>query len=299
MNLQRVTNYLLLFVGVFTCSSSVVFIKASKEHSILLAAYRLLLAAIILSPLFFRDLRRHRLRYPLRHFRATIWPGIILGLHFITWFIGVRKTLAANSTLIVTMTPIVMPFFLFFFFRQTLTRWEWRVTMLSVAGMLVLTSGDYQLSSQHVHGDLLSLLSLLLLTYYLVLARVNRSISTIWLYIVPLYFFAGLFCLLVSLFFVNPIKVYPGREIALFLALAIIPTVIGHSLFNYCMQRMSSQLVAIATPGQTIFAGMLAYIFFLEVPKWTFYLACVFLLTGILAALKDQSQEFPSVNPEL
>ena len=299
MTAKKVTIYGLLFVGVFACSTSVVFIKASEEHSILLAAYRLLLAAIILSPLFFRDLRRHRLRYPLRHFRATIWPGIILGVHFITWFIGVRLTLAADSTLIVTMTPIVMPFFLYIIFRQTLTRWEWLGTVLSVAGMLFLIFGDYQVSPQHVHGDLWCLLSLILLTYYLVLARVNRSIATIWLYIVPLYFFAGLFCLLVSLFFVNPIKVYSGREIALFFALAIIPTVIGHSLFNYCMQRISSQLVAIATPGQTIFAGMLAYIFFLEIPKWTFYLACLFLLAGILVALKDQSQEFPSGDTEL
>ena len=299
MTAKKVTIYGLLFVGVFACSTSVVFIKASEEHSILLAAYRLLFASIILSPLFFHDLRKHRIRYPFRHFRATIWPGIILGLHFITWFIGLRMTLAANSTLIVTMTPIVMPFFLYFFFRQTLTRWEWAGTMLSVAGMLVLTSGDYQLSSRHVYGDLLSLFSLILLTYYLVLARINRSIVTIWLYIVPLYFFAGVFCLLVSLFFVNPIKSYPGQEIALFLALAIIPTVIGHSLFNYCMQRISSQLVAIATPGQTIFAGMLAYHYFQEVPQWTFYVACIFLLVAIFAALKNQSQEFPSGNIEL
>jgi len=297
---KKVTVYGLLFVGVFACSTSAIFIKSSTEPSILVAAFRLLIASILLSPFYVLAFKKHRTQYKFAHLRATVWPGIILGLHFITWITGVRYTLIANATLIVTMTPVVMPFFLFFLFRQKLTRAEWLGTMLAVMGVLVLTGSDFQFSPQHFRGDMICLLSLVLLTYYLVLARIHRDIPSIWLYLVPLYFFAGLFCLLLTpVFQVNPIKDYALREIIIILGLALIPTVLGHSLFNYCMRHLPSQFVAIVTPSEFIIAGILAYFFFQEVPEWTFYLACLLLLTGILAVLKDQSQEFPSVDTEL
>jgi len=300
LTVKKVTIYSLLFVGVFACSSSGVLIKSSTEPSILVAAFRLLIASILLSPLYFLALQKHRTQYKFAHLRATVWPGIILGLHFITWITGVRHTLIANATLLVTMTPVVMPFFLYFLFRQKLTRAEWLGTILAVIGVLVLTGFDFQFSPRHFRGDMICLLSLILLTYYLVLARINRNIPSIWLYLVPLYFFAGLFCLLLTPFFqVNPFQVYPWREIVIFLGLALIPTVIGHSLFNYCMRHLPSQFVAIVTPSEFIIAGILAYFFFHEVPEWTFYLACLLLLTGILAALKDQSKDFPSGDTEI
>ena len=300
MTVKKVTIYGLLFVGVFACSTSAIFIKSSTEPSILVAAFRLLIASILLSPFYVWAFKKHRTQYSLRHLRATIWPGVILGLHFITWITGVRYTLIANATLIVTMTPVVMPFFLFFLFQQKLTRAEWLGTMLAVIGVFVLTGSDFQFSTQHFYGDMICLLSLVLLTYYLILARIHRNIPSIWLYLVPLYFFAGLFCLLLTpLFRVNPIQIYPLREIAIFLGLALIPTVIGHSLFNYCMRHLPSQFVAIVTPCEFIIAGILAYFFFQEVPQWTFYAACLLLLTGIFAALKDQSEEFPTSDTEI
>ncbi|MBN1844110.1 MAG: DMT family transporter [Sedimentisphaerales bacterium] len=300
MTAKNLTIYGLLFAGVLACSTSAILIKSSTEPSILVAAFRLLIASILLSPFYLLALRKHRARYTRSHLRATIWPGVILGLHFITWITGVRYTLVANATLIVTMTPVVMPFFLYFLFRQKLTRAEWLGTLLAVVGVLVLTGFDFRFSPQHFRGDMICLLSLVLLTYYLVLARINRDIPSIWLYLAPLYFFAGVFCLLLTpLFQVNPFQVYPWREIVIFLGLALIPTVIGHSLFNYCMRHLPSQFVAIVTPGEFILAGILAYFFFREVPRWTFYAAGLLLLAGILAALKDQSRQFPSGDTEL
>jgi drug/metabolite transporter (DMT)-like permease len=300
LTVKKITIYGLLLVGVFACSTSAVMIKASSEPSILVAAFRLLLASILLSPFYVLALKKHRTQYTLRHLRATIAPGIILGLHFITWITGVRYTLIANATLIVTMTPVVMPFFLYFLFRQKLTRAEWLGTVLAVIGVLVLTGFDFQFDPKHFRGDMICLLSLILLTYYLVLARINRNIPSIWLYLVPLYFFAGVFCLLLTpVFQVNPIKIYALREIALLVGLALIPTVIGHSLFNYCMRHLPSQFVAIVTPSEFIIAGILAYLIYTEVPQWTFYVAGLLLVTGIFAALKDQSQDFPSGDTEL
>ena len=275
-----------LVLGVFACSTSVIMIKESAEQPLLLAAYRLLIAAVILSPWYFRDLKNHRGSYQAAHLGATVVPAVFLALHFISWIIGARMTTATNATLIVNMVPIAMPFFLFFLFREKLNRGEILGTFLSLLGTVILTAADFRLSDENFRGDLLSFISLVLMTYYMVLARKNRSIPTIYLYLVPLYFIAGIFCLAAAVFFINPIKSYTLKDILLILGLGIVPTVFGHSLINYCMQQLRGQIVSLATPSQFIFAGIMAYFFFSEIPKWTFYISSILILAGIFTAIK-------------
>ena len=289
-------------IGTVACSTAAIIIKLSVTHPLLLAGYRCLLAGVILSPLYIRDLKARRRVYHIRHLGATFWPGIFLGLHFISWIIGVRYTEPENATLLVMMVPTTMPFFLWIMFRQKLKGAEWLGTVLSMGGVVLLTRADLQLSVENFRGDLLSLLSLLLLTYYLILARVNQKIPSIWLYVVPLYLIAGAFCLCGSfiMFFMakasnslssfitaNPIQAYSMREAALFLALALIPTVIGHSIFNYSMQKLPSQLVAIVGSSQFIFTGVMAYyILKNDPPQLSFYIASVLVTGGVVIAIR-------------
>ena len=286
----------LLLLAVFACSTAAVMIKASNltsnlEVGFILSGYRCLLASVFLLPLFLRDFLRFRASYTLFSFRTALLPGIVFGLHILTWIISVRMTTAANSTLIVTMTPIIMPFFLYFIYKETLKRSELLATILTIAGVIILSYADFQLSRQHFYGDLLSLFSLILLTWYLVLARINKNIPSIWLYVVPLYFVAGILALALAPFFnINPIRSFSTREILVIAGLALIPTVIGHSIFNYCMRHLSSQLVAIVTPVQFIFAGILAYIFFEETVHWPFFIACSLLVAAIFIVIKAKSE---------
>ena len=104
--------------------SSAIMIKASTIHPVLQASYRVLFAGIILAPLFFRELRRSGRRLSLRLIAPSVLPGIVLGLHFITWIFGARMTLAGNATVIVTMVPVAMPFFVFFMIRELPRRAE-------------------------------------------------------------------------------------------------------------------------------------------------------------------------------
>ena len=279
----------ILLVGVFACCTAVIVIKASTVNPALLAALRLLVAAAVLAPLYFRDRKRHRLTYNNRHLAATLAPALALALHFILWIIGARRTTAANATLIVNMLPLVMPFYLFAFFRERITTREIIGTLLALAATACLTAGDFHLGRQTIIGDLACLAALLFLTYYLILSRKNRHITTIWLYIVPVYFFAGLICLLISLPFVNPLtEPCPPREILLILALAIVPTVIGHSIINYSMRHLRGQIVALVNLSQVAFAAALAYLFFRELPTPVFYVATPLLAASLAVTLRQK-----------
>ena len=278
----------LLVFGVFVTSTAVIMIKICTVHPVLLAAYRLLIAAAVLSPLFVRDLRANRSSYGLSHLRRSLLPGIMLGAHFSSIIYGLRKTSAVNGCLIANMVPIVMPFLLYLFAREKVKLGEWVGTVLAMAGLVVLTGSDYSLSAEGFMGDVICLVSMVLLGCYFALGRRNRDFPTIWLYVVPLYFAAGVLCFLVSLLCrVSPTDIGSTGDIWLILGLGIAPTVVGHSIMNYSMRHLRGQAVSIVNLGQFVFVGVMAFLLWHEAPQWSFYIACPLLVSGALLALRS------------
>jgi drug/metabolite transporter (DMT)-like permease len=271
---------------VFFCSTAVIFIKLSETHPVIVAAGRLLLAAALLAPVWLRRLRAHGQSWRSVHLEHTVLPGILLGIHFITWILGARMTGAANASLIVNMVPIAMPFLA----RDGIRRGEIVGTVIGMAGIMFLGTADFHVGWDTFLGDLICFVSMLFFASYLSTSRRSRDAADIWIFIVPVYAVAGLFCLAVTPFFVNPIQAYPAKELLLIAGLAVVPTILGHSSLLYCMKHMRSQVVAIGTLGQFVFAGIMAFFMLNEVPGWPFYLASILLVTGAIIAIRATPQ---------
>ena len=281
-------NVLLLLLSVFAASTAVIMIKASTVHPVLLASFRLFVAAFALLPVFVRDLRRHRDAYTREHLRLSIVPGLVLAVHLITWIVGARMTPTANASLIVNLVPLAMPFFLVWLADEPLTRSEILATFIALSGVVILTASDLSLSTEYFVGDLICFGSMLFYALYMALGRRNRIVPTVWLYLVPLYGVAALVSLVVAIFFVNPIQPYSAEDVALILGLGIVPTVIGHSLLNYAMKHFRGQIVSIVNMGQFVFAGIMGYFLFNETPAWSFYVASALLMASAWIAVRPK-----------
>ncbi len=284
--------YLILFIGVFAASTSALFVKLSHTDPVLLASYRSLIAGVVLLPLFFRALKSHAGQYRVSSLRRTLMPGMFLGIHFITWTIGARLTPVSNSTLIVNMLPVITPFLLYFMIREVINRAECYGTFLSLAGVAVLGFADYRLNIKYALGDIICFVSMLFYAFYIVWGRKNRDIPSLWLYVVPLYLIAGLFTLLIYFMaqqsgFTAAASVhdYDARDLGLIFALALIPTVIGHSIFNYSLKHLRGQSVSIIALSQFIFAGFMGVYILNEFPSVAFYLASTLLVMGAIVVI--------------
>ena len=281
-----VHRLVLLVVGVFACSTAVIMIKLTDVNPLLLSAYRLLVAAFFLLPVWLRSRAKHGYRYGSGALRICAWPALFLGLHFVTWIIGARMTLAANASLIVNMVPVAMPFLAYALWRELINRGEAVGTVLALSGVVFLGAADYHISQTTFLGDLVCLVSMLFFAAYLALGRRSRELPDIWLYIVPVYAIAGVLCLAAAVPFVNPVRAYSARDVAMIVGLGLIPTVVGHSVLQYSMKHMRPQLVAIGTLGQFVFAGIMAFFLLAEAPTWTFYLSSALLVTGAVIAIR-------------
>jgi drug/metabolite transporter (DMT)-like permease len=280
------TSLALVVFGVFIASTSVIMIKASTIHPLLQSSYRLLGAVIVLVPFFFRELKARGERLSFRLVAPSILPGILLGLHFIAWIYGARLTLAGNSTVIVNMSPVVMPFLAFFLLGVGPSRREILGTVIATAGVAILAAADYRGDSRHFAGDLFCFVAMLLFTVYLALARKNNPAGRLWTYLVPLYFSGGVFCLIAAVALgVSPVAGIGWVDIVMTAGLALGPTIMGHSIMNWAMMRFAPQVVSILNLGQFIFAGLLAFALFGEVPRAIFYATSALIVTGAMIAI--------------
>lgn len=284
-----IRHILLLFLGVFACSTAAVFIRNSSVHPIMLSAMRLFIAAIGLTPVFLRDWRHHRNEgMTLQELGASVLPGAILAIHFITWNMGIRMTRVANGSLIVNLVPLAMPMVLFLLTGERLTGREKGATAIAMIATALLILVDYRLDPEYFMGDMVCFGSMLLLATYLAMSRRHRTSRSIWLYVVPLYTLAGLFCLIAAIVWgtiTNQPNVlpqwYPAREWIWLAALGLIPTITGHSILNYCMKKMRGQVVSIINLSQFAFAGALGWLVFAEVPHWSLYATATILAVAV------------------
>ncbi len=281
----------LLTLGVWASSTAVIFIRLSHLPAEVLCAWRLLLAALLLSPFAWSAIRCTHLRARRPAIFATLLPGLALAAHLISWTYGARMTNASQATLIVNMTPLAMPFILLFVARERINRGEWFGTVLALCGLLVLLVPRLEMSSGSFFGNFVCFASMLFSAIYLGLGRLSRHDGSIWLYLVLVYFWAGLACLLASLLRHAAQIIPPRTEWLWIFALVLVPTIIGHGLLNKSVRTLGAQTVSVCNLGQSAFASLMAWLLFQERPSMTFYPAAVLIALGAIITAHSLPQQ--------
>jgi len=272
--------YLYLAIGVWAGSTAVLWIRLSPTPPAILCGLRLLLSVALLFPFFWRDWIKAQGVERKAAFWLTIVPGAALAAHFVSWTYGARMTYAANATLIANMAMLAMPFMLWITQKERVRRQEWIGTGVALMGIALLFGAKFRVDSGSFTGELVCFGSMLLLTFYLALGRLNRKMSSFWLYLVPVYAWASLISFLLA-FSIGEKGEFPtGQAWVWLVLLAVLPTILGHGLMNFCLRHLGGQMVSIAGQGQFIFAAPAAYFLFGEVPGILFYPAAALVVAG-------------------
>lgn len=289
-------RYAVLLLAVLATSGSAFFVREAELHPVMLASYRMLIAAAVLSPIFFRLLKKHPEISPAKLFKGVIPPAALLAAELSVWNVAARTTEMANASLLINLMPLAMPFVLYFLYRERINRREAKATAIALVGLVLLVAADIVSSS--FKGDGLALTAMVMLTIYLTMARRFSEVPSIWLYVVPMYTVGGLGAGFVGLFMADDYMPNGADEWWPVLGLALLSTVVGHSLLNLSMQVMRGQTVALVNMLHPVFAGIIGFFAFAEEPSLTFYgaagllmLAAYIVVTGpekpVLAGLQQ------------
>src|SRR5262249_10160998 len=143
---------------------------------------------------------------------------------------------------------------------RRLGTWTWVGIGTAVAGAALATGADLRAAGPALWGDLLALAGAVMAAIYMSFgerARVTISTTT---YTVVCYSVCAAVILLVCLVFRVPLSGYPAGAWVALVALTIGPQLLGHSMFNFALRRVSATTVSVVglieVPGAAIVAAV-------------------------------------------
>ncbi|GGF33231.1 membrane protein [Halobacillus andaensis] len=274
---------LLLIVGVISISTSAIFVKlAGDAPSSIIAFYRLALAVIIMAPYVFL---KHA--PDLKHISSKDWvwasvSGIFLALHFILWFESLNYTSVASSVVLVSMQPIFAFIGTFLFFKERFSAGAVLSMIIAITGSVIISWGDFQVSGVALYGDLLAIGGAIMVTGYFLVGQSLRKRLSMTSYTFIVYLVASVTLLGYNLVLQVPFGGYSGNQWLIYVALAIIPTFFGHSLFNWSLRWVSASKISMSILLEPIGAAILAFIILGEGVSWAQWLGGSIVIFGLM-----------------
>jgi len=295
---EHARAYLAIGVAMVSISFASIFIKWSESPPFVLASYRLGLTCLILLPiLVYTGGHKTILSFRRDEWAIVLLSGVALSFHFGLWIVSLSLTMVSTSVILVTSHPIFVASVSHFIMREHVRKVAAVGIVIAFTGVCVISLNDYAAGGSSLLGDLLAFVGGLCAGVYFLSGRVARRTMPLTPYVFSVYGISA-FILLVSAVVVgDDYIVTDGRELTLFLLLAIIPTVFGHTMFNYALKKIPAHIVSTSVLGEPVGASLLAYLLLPgEVPSAWIILGGALVVGGLYIVL---TRGMPSARPSI
>jgi len=258
----------MIVVGVIGISLSSIFVKYSTAPSAVTAAYRLLWTILLMSPVTFgsREIRQELFRVSRRNLLLSALSGVFLAFHFTLWFESLHHTSVASSTTIVCTEVIWVSLGYALFLKGRMSLRAVLAIAVTLVGSALIAFADSSAGGAHLYGDLLSLLAAIAVAAYVLLGRVVRETVSTTVYTFIVYVSCAAVLLLFCLIQGNSLFGYGLSGIIVGLLLAVFSTILGHSIFSWCLKYFSPSFVSASKLCEPVVAAVLAGFLFGESP---------------------------------
>jgi len=247
-------------IAMVSISFASIFTKWSVSPPFIIAGYRLALTCAILLPVMvmtggFKELRS----FDRKEVLLVLLSGVALAFHFGLWITSLTLTLVATSVILVTSHPIFVAGVSHFVLKERVKKMAAVGIAVAFSGVALISLSDYSFGGDRLLGDLLAFIGGLCAGIYFLSGRVARKSISLTPYAFSVYGLSALLLLVSAAILGNAIVVTSTRELTLFLLMAIIPTIGGHTMFNYALKKLPAHIVATGVLGEPVGASILAY----------------------------------------
>lgn len=191
--------------------------------------------------------------------------GVLLALHFICFFLAMRFTNVATGTALTATQPI----FAAIFVRLSgghIPRKAWSGMFIAFASVLVITGVDLNLSFRSFQGDVIAVTGGALAAIYMIIgSNVQREISTST-FTAVCYLVCALTALPIAIAAGYKLTGYSNSEWILLIALVITAQIMGHTMFNLSLKRVSPAVVALVVFFEVPVSAILAFLWLDQKP---------------------------------
>ena len=277
-------RYALLFVGVIGLSFAGIFYSLAHAPAVAMVAYRSLFAVVLVLPLLALSRRgaRAAAQTPFRagDLALSIVAGALFALDLTVWAVGLRYTSVSSAMLFVSTDPVWIALFGAMFFAERPKPLAVAGIAVAVAGTIVVAGMDVRLSGSALWGDALALTAAFAETWYLLIGRRVRARVDTTRYATVVYLSCAA-CTWLMLAGMRFSPVISMHDVWLAIALALVVTVIGHTLISRSLGYMPAAVVAVCILSQPLIAATLAFLFLHQTVPVTTAIGGLVALAGI------------------
>ena len=279
-------QYFVLAIGVISVSFAAIFIRLAEAPPLVIAAYRLCLASLIIVPVAWARSGDELRRLSRQNIIMALLSGAFLALHFGLWIASLSYTSVATSVVLVTANPIFVAVASYFLFQEKLSKQTILGIVISLIGSVLIGYGNWKLGSSPLFGGILALLGGLAVTGYVLIGRRLRRSIGLLSYVSLVYSSAAILLLLSTLAFGYRLVGYSTTTYVMLVLLAVVPQLIGHSSLNWSLRFVPATLVTIAVLGEPVGATALAFLILNEAPTLSEIGGGILILVGIFIAFR-------------
>ncbi len=293
VSVQRgIRPYVGVGVGVFTASTAAILIRLAQgagAHSLVIAAWRLFFATLILAPIVGFKCRDDLRALTRREVIALFVSGVFLAIHFASWITSLAYTSVAVSVVLVSTYPIFVGLVSQWLFREKPSRQMVAAMVVTLAGSIVIGLGDWGKGTHRLWGDVLALIGAGAGAGYFLIGRRMRARLPLLVYVFPVYGTAAVTLMIWMLISVSsPTPQDPQAWIWIFL-MTLGPQLLGHSSLNWALRYLSATYVTLATLLEPIGSALLAWWVLGEIPSiWAIFGGGVTLAGVAIASWAEQ-----------
>lgn len=306
---RRSLPYLQLFIAIISVSFSAIIVVYLIDLGVppaVTAMYRTFFAgigALILS-LYRKKIKWITEKNTIKRYHWIFFSGILLAVHFATWFISLEYVNVAISTTLVDAVPIFLAIFGFIFFKE-------KINAIGIFGIGIAFTGGVLLAFASPGGDnvnlllgiMFSLVGALTVTFYFLIGKKILQDSPLWPYF-ALVNLVSAFSLLIYNLIVKWTSIeeyeifkFSGIVYLLFVVSALGPSLIGHATYNYTLRKLPAFVVGVAILGEPIGATILGVLIFplTQTPEVITILFALIILAGIVLTSVSQYIRIKSI----
>lgn len=275
MKLKKIPPMALVIFAVCMVSYSGPMIKGALNAGAApasVAFVRMLASAILLSPIEFAQMRKHKipLRVTRREGILAVVSALFLAGHYLTWITSLTGTSTFASVALVCTQPLFVAFFSWLLFHEATPRRALPGAGLALLGAVTIAlagmigSQSSASSGEELKSNLLALAGAVLMAGHWLTNREIRRTLAAEIYTPILYFLTAgvlLFVLPMDGGFAMPVEALPWMA-----GLIIGSTLLGHTIFTYALDGVSANVVSFALLGEPVGAMIFSMIFFGEIP---------------------------------
>lgn len=275
---------IMIAIGIVGISLSAIFVKYSQAPSVITATYRLLWTVLLMSPVVLCKQERRQELFTTDKKTVVLCAvsGVFLALHFIIWFESLNHTSVASSTAIVCTEVIWVALGYCLFMKGRLSASAVIAIVITIGGSLMIAYSDSGSNGNHLYGDILALVAAIAVAVYTLIGRVARSTTSTTIYTYIVYVFCTLTLVIITAAQGLPFTGYGSSAVMVGLLLSICSTILGHSIFSWCLKFLSPTFVSASKLCEPVVAALFAVFLFQEIPKPLQILGGAVIIGGVI-----------------